>query len=459
MARWHSCNVLEVGNESRRIWQFVASKDAFALDHEETIPAGAALPDNLIGKNWRSLWQRGLNIAWLPPDKVFLRVAHLPASDFAETLAIVELQLEKISPLPVTQIVWSVHVLPQSQDQLQAVVIVIVARSLVEEFLGQLEGQGYLADRLELPLLDELLTTPINGDGAWIYFAAGREKTIGLVAWWYEGVLRNLGLVHPPTGERRGEVLKEQLAQMTWAGELEGWLTSAPRWHLVADDATAAEWQPIFDQWQGQPLEIVAPLPLPELAASTAKRSARTSAETNLIPAEFPKRYRQQFVDRLWMRGLMAVGAVYLVGLAVYFGALTVLNYRYNGVVNKVTGLGRSYTNAINLKTRYDVLKDRQELRSAALDCWKVTAELLPEDVSLAGLDLKGGRTLTLNGVAPSDKVGLVTDFYEVMRKTVVNGRPIFDKDRGITPSYRQNPDGKSVTWSFNCELLRAEAR
>src|SRR6185503_8606981 len=110
MARWQSCNVLEVGNESRRIWQFVASKDTFARDHEETIPAGAALPDNLIGKNWRSLWQRGLNIAWLPPDKVFLRVAHLPASDFAETLAIVELQLEKISPLPVTQIVWSVHV-------------------------------------------------------------------------------------------------------------------------------------------------------------------------------------------------------------------------------------------------------------------------------------------------------------------------------------------------------------
>ena len=28
----------------------------------------------------------------------------------------------------------------------------IVSRNEVEEFLGQLEGQGYLADRLELPL-------------------------------------------------------------------------------------------------------------------------------------------------------------------------------------------------------------------------------------------------------------------------------------------------------------------
>ena len=84
MARWHSCNVLQVADESRHIWRFVTSKDAFALDHEEAIPAGAALPDNLIGKNWRSLWQRNLNIAWLPPEKVFLRVAHLPVSDFKE---------------------------------------------------------------------------------------------------------------------------------------------------------------------------------------------------------------------------------------------------------------------------------------------------------------------------------------------------------------------------------------
>jgi hypothetical protein len=252
MARWHSCNVLHVGDETRQVWQFDASKDDFILDREQTIPAGAALPDHLIGKNWRSLWQRKLNIAWLPSERVFLRVMHLPVSDFAETLAIVDLQLEKISPLPVTQIVWSVHVLPQVADKLQTVVVVIVARNLVEEFLGQLEGQGYLADRLELPLLDQLLATPITGDGAWIYLGGAGDKTNGLVAWWYGGVLRNLGLVHLPAGERRGEVLKEQLSQMTWAGELEGWLTSPPRWFLVVDDATAADWQPILSQWPGR---------------------------------------------------------------------------------------------------------------------------------------------------------------------------------------------------------------
>jgi hypothetical protein len=459
MARWHSCNVLQVGEESRHVWQFDASKDEFTLDREQIIPAGAALPDNLIGKSWRSLWQRKLNIAWLPPEKVFLRVLHLPASDFAETLAIVELQLERISPLPVTQIVWNFHVLPQLADKLQTVVVSIVARDLVEEFLGQLEGQGYLADRLELPLLDQLLATPITGDGAWIYFTGAKEATAGLAAWWYGGVLRNIGLLHLPAGERRGDVLIEQLSQMTWAGELEGWLTSPPSWFLVADDATAAGWQSIFRQWREQSLEILPPLPSAKLAALTAQRSATAKSEANLIPAEYPKRYRQQFVDRLWMRGLVAIGTTYMVGLAIYFGALTVLNYRYDQVAHEVTGLGQSYTNAINLKARAQVLKDRQELKSAALDCWKKSAELLPEDVSLEGLDLQGGKTLTLNGVAPSDKFNLVADFYEALRKVAVNGQPMFAKDKGASPGSTLSADRKSISWRFSCELARAEEK
>ena len=168
----------------------------------------------------------------------------------------VELQLEKLSPLPVTQIVWSIQVLPQQVDNLQSVIVVIVARDLVEEFLGKLEGQGYLADQLELPMLDQLLATPVNGDGAWIYAGQSGGKFTALVAWWYGGALRNLGLLHVPAAENRDAMLKEQLTQMAWAGEVEGWLTSAPRWHLVADEATAADWQPMFRSWLGQPVEL-----------------------------------------------------------------------------------------------------------------------------------------------------------------------------------------------------------
>ena len=57
----------------------------------------------------------------------------------------------------------------------------IVARNVVEEFLGQLEGHGYLADRLELSLLDQLQATPIVEDGAWIYPQVKDGKATALV--------------------------------------------------------------------------------------------------------------------------------------------------------------------------------------------------------------------------------------------------------------------------------------
>src|SRR5262249_9601617 len=159
----------------------------------------------------------------------------------------------------------------------------------------KLEGQGYLADALELPALDQLRATAVTEDGVWIYPEAVGGRNAGLAAWWYGGVLQNLDLVTLSGG------LSEQLTQMAWAGELEGWLTAAPRYHLVTSSPAAAEWQSLLQCNIDQPLQVVEGLPPARLAAATAKRAARTSDSANLLPAEFSTRYQQQFYDRLWM--------------------------------------------------------------------------------------------------------------------------------------------------------------
>src|SRR5271170_448932 len=134
MARWHSCNILQTAPDANRLWQFDAKSGA--LDRETSSATGQPLPAaNSTVKSWTSLWQPKLNIAWLPPENVFLRVIELPKSSIGETLSMVELQLEKISPLPVTQIVWTLQVLAQSSaENLQTVIVVIVERKVVEEF-------------------------------------------------------------------------------------------------------------------------------------------------------------------------------------------------------------------------------------------------------------------------------------------------------------------------------------
>jgi len=453
----HSCNVLQAAAETRQLWQFGAQDGGFVLGRQQTSVPGVALPKNLVAKSWRSLFQRKLNVAWLPSEQVFLRVAHLPRSDFSETLAMVELQLEKLSPMPVTQVVWSIHVLPHAQESLQTVIVLIVARDVVEEFLGKLEGQGYQADRLELPLLDQLQATSITEDGAWIYPQSRSGQNSALVAWWYDGVLQNLDLVTLPTAPQSPS-LKEQMLQMAWAGEMDGWLKSPPHWHLVADAAAAAQWGPALREALEQPVAMAPPLPGAELAALTARRAAHSDPRASLLPLEYSTRYQQQFVDRLWMRGLTAVLGLYLLGLAVYGVALGFATFRTRGVESRVTALGVQYTNSVQLKQRYQVLKDGQELKYAALECWNMVARYLPDTAVLEQMNFVDGKRLTLNGTANKDQTKELYDFEAALRRaTLTNGEAIFDPTKVDHVQYRAQVQAGTVQWNFSLELKRVE--
>jgi hypothetical protein len=331
----------------------------------------------------------------------------------------------------------------------------MVERSVVEEFLGRLEGQGFLADRLELPLLDQLQTTAITEDGAWIYPEAVGGKTTALVAWWYHGVLQNLDLLAMPSSNKP-EALREQLMQMAWAGELEGWLSGPPEWHLVADVA-AAEWEPALRSGLEEPIEVLTPRPARELAALTARRSAHTEPRANLMPAEFTIRYHQQFIDRLWMRGLLALGALYLMGVAVYMLNLGYASIRTDNVEKEAALLGPTYTNAIQLRDRLKVLNEREDLKFAGLDCWSTTARLLRENMTLDSMNFSEGRRLTLAGTAPGDATKTLYDFEGDMRKATIRGQPLFDANKGESIQFRVQ--GATASWTLSLELKRSEVQ
>ena len=464
MARWNSCNILHVAPDAKRLWQFDAKGGGFVLDREQRVPHAEALPAKGVAKQWSSLWQPKLNVAWLPLENVFLRVVELPTSNFEETQSMVELQLEKISPLPVTQIVWTLHVLGTHQspakadgtaESLQTVVVVIVERSVVEEFLGRLESDGYLADRLETPMLDQLETVAANEDGAWLFpFSLGGQNA-ALVAWWCGGALRNLSLVTLPVAGDRAKELKEQLAHIAWSGELEGWLTAPPKWHLSADPVNATEWENVLHAALGEPVQVVAPPAPAELAARTAKRAA-AAGKSSLLPVEFTTRYHQQFVDRLWLRALAYTGIAYAVLVAIYFGAVAVLGFQTSRIEGQVTALNGGYTTAMQLKARNEVLKERQLLKYAALDCWQLVAQELPSGISLQRSSFVDGRKVSLNGQVGSDAIPNIINFYDKLRKVKLNGLPVFDPNSGEQLTYRQA--GNQVSWNFSLELLHPEA-
>jgi hypothetical protein len=466
----HLCNILHLGENARELWQFNLTGNNENLTAENRSLASTPLPSALVAKSWRSLWQRKLNIAWLPADQVYLRVVQLPACADDELQSMVELQLEKLSPIPVTQIVWSLEVVPSAPQQatpaptaepsgdtppaapppMQTVIVVIVARNLVEAFLGQLENQGFLADRLEFPALHHLLTLPVEADGVWIYPKIIEGKNIFLAAWWTRGVLQYIALLTLPSDHRWSDCLKDHMNQMAWSGEAEGWLGSKLGCHLIADPETAAVWEPILTDWLGEAPQVIPPLPARDLAALDARRLMKRESRVNLMPAEHTARYRQQYTDRLWMRGLGAVVILYLIGVLVYLGALEVLKYQYNRMQKQVKALAPDYQKTLQLRARVHVYQQRQDLKYTALDCWRVVSELIPEDLALESLSFQRGK-LVVSGMVPADQVTKVNEFNQAMISATIEGRRVFNKVG--SPNSQTGAGGQTYSWNFTCEL------
>ncbi len=193
-------------------------------------------------------------------------------------------------------------------------------RSFVEEYLGELEGMGFLPDRLECAALDELLATKINEDGVWLF--PGEMASPSLVAWQTGGILQNLTLLSLPAGPERGELLTSQLQQLAWAAELEGWLTAPPVVHLVAKPAEAVYWEPILREFTEHPVDIRPPVGHARLAAFWRRTLHCRRRQFQSFAEGICDALPQQFVDGLWMRGVFVVVGIYLAGVLAYFGAL-----------------------------------------------------------------------------------------------------------------------------------------
>jgi len=233
------------------------------------------------------------------------------------------------------------------------------------------------------------------------------------------------------------------------------WPGSSPLWpELATVTDLAAAWEPALKEFAGTSIELREPLSPDKLAAL----SAGSGTIMNLVPEESTVRYRQQFIDRLWMRGLAAVGLVYLIGVLGYLGALKVMEFKKGSVVNQVAALTAGYNNALQLKARVQVLQDQYNLKFAALDSWKAMSEVLPEEMTLSSLAFQRGRKLVLFGSVPSEQQGKVTEFNAALSKALVNGQQLFTNvtTRSIqAPSPGQGT--RPATWSIDCELKRVE--
>ncbi|MCX6881334.1 MAG: hypothetical protein NTV12_02310 [Verrucomicrobia bacterium] len=452
----HTCNVVHVSPTGRQFWQFGVDKGNPSLKTTLAVGLGSSLPLKLVGKDWHTLYQPRLNLACLPSEKVFLRVVQLPTTDTAEIASMLEFQIEKLSPVPISQMVWSYALLPSSVEAKSTdVITAMVERDYVEGSVKQLETEGYFPDRIELPQLDQLLARLPDQDGVWLYPSTELGNLFCLAAWWYGGMLRNLQMIQLPSGCDQGLLLQDQLLKAAWAGEVEGWLNFPLQCLVVGDESVQNTWLPLLKDWVETPVEVRSTFSRSELAEFTARRAIRHEHALNLLPVEFADKYRQTFVDGLWMRALGVVFGVYLLGVLGYFGMLQFRGIQQGQVEGKINSLKVSYTNALQLKEQVAILQDQYNLKYASMDCLRVASELLPPEMTMTWLVFSKGQTMELHGNVPSDQASKLSDYNDALRQATAGDQAMFS--RVSPPTSTTRPGASGVSWTFTCELNRAE--
>ncbi|MBX3748101.1 MAG: hypothetical protein KF833_22565 [Verrucomicrobiae bacterium] len=454
-SRIHGCNVLVDLAGRTRWWSFAGSEARPAGSFEQAVDQ--PLPARAVGKGWSQLIRPRLNIAWLHESPVFVQLVHLPTDDPAEVPAMLELQIEKLSPMPVGQVVWSHEVLPQRGPAGLPVLLLVAERDGVESLLSRLEGRGFLVDRIETPLLTLLARTTFPRDGAYVFLFRLGERPVCLAGWVAEGALRVLNRVNFTDDDRWAKQVSEELHRLAWAGELEGWAGPFREAHLVADEGTLGEWREPIERALGMTVHGIPSPGDAVLAGFCAGRAAKGQGQGNLLPSEFAARYRQQQTDRLWMGGLGAVFGAYLVAVLLYFGAVEVQKFRYEKLAQEVASVSAGFTNTLRIRAQAQVLQETVNLRFAALDCWLATVESMPEELALESLAFSGGQSVVISGNAPVDQEPRITEFWAALRRKVVGNTNLFSEVQ-LRPTVVRSVRGQQqIQWSFHCRLQRQE--
>ncbi|MDE2656764.1 MAG: hypothetical protein OSB61_04795 [Verrucomicrobiota bacterium] len=460
--KWSSCNLLEPATEGSRLCQFSVSSKKVKLSGDLRVADLIELPAKVVGKDWSDLLSRKLNIATLPPEKVFLRVVELPECEPDELLPMVEFQIEDLSPLPMAQAVWSAEAVPGSTgtEGNQTVLVMIAERGVVGDRLDELEAANYLADRVEVPLLRELVPSEPREDGAHIQLVQGADSVLALVSWWFDGRLRDVNSFNLPDTAASRDELVEKINSVALAGEVAGWMPDEPACHLAKRGDVAADWNTALAKCFGR-IREVEPMSEVELATAAVEFTARTTAP-GLMLEDYSARNRQRFQDGLWMQGIKGAVALMLIGLCFFFAYGSWLQSDLDDLNQQVKVQGLQYTNALSLKAKMQTLKKQEALKTAALNAWSEVAIGLPGELKFTQLMFSSDRTLEGNtsrklrivGTADDGKETFIDDYNLVLARMEVKGREGQKLFSSVSPGpSRKDPRKKLTTWSVECKF------
>lgn len=365
---------------------------------------------------------KGFRSVALTTERALLRVVDLPTTDPAEMPDMVELQVEKISPFSLDQVVLS-HETLSEQGPVSRVLMASVQREVIEQAAAPFEAAGHLPNRVDLDVLGwwELIRDAghVPDQGRQAYLLLDQEGTELVVT--QDGVpvlFRALGGHEYSDEQAWFEELADEAAYTLAALESEWGLM--PVNHLQCWHWGEQAPRPLFDlisKETGLTISAERFESLPCLSEGLARRAAREGTPPlNLALPEWALGRRSKRTRRHVAIGVSALLAVWaLVILSLFF---LVRQGRTSTQTMEVSAQ-RKETDAgevRRLKGRVDALEKRLDRRYSALECLREISVLLPAEVEISTFMYKKSSDVSIRGQAPATTP--VHNFVEGMEKS-----------------------------------------
>lgn len=392
-------------------------------------PRGAEAPP--LAGAWKHPERRpeGLLSLAAPGDRALMRVLDLPTEDRSEVPSMVELQIDKISPFPVDNLLYSYEVLLE-RPGLTRVLVAGMPREDVDKLVAPLREAGRLPARVDLSLMGwwRLLRDRLEvaGDGRCLALVIEPGETACLAA---EGgspiLLRSL----PPLGadESSARELADEVAFTLTTLDRE-WGPSANTRVLVfhLGDAPSA-WITLLQQATGRSVDarpLDAAVPLSEGMALRAWEQAEAGG-LNLAAPEWKERATARRMQRRLLAAVGAVAGLWLLAVGGFLAADRMDQQRVARLKERLQKLKAPTQHVREVKERVESLRQYGDRTHSAIECLREVCVVLPPGVELSSFTYKKGENVSMRGSAEAANASKVYDFLEGLQRS-----PIF---QGIT--------------------------
>jgi Tfp pilus assembly PilM family ATPase len=357
-------------------------------------------------------------------EDVFCQSLRLPTTQADELKQMLDLQIDTLTPLPLEDVVYSFEPLEKTDTDTK-VLVAVARKAAVNERVGALEAAGLEAEVVAVDTLaafhglvrrdvlprDEKLNVfvlfTVSAANVVVYSHGSPVTVRSIVAG--EGIL---------SSAENKAALREELTRTLVAAEAEMPKCETGRMTFATwSERLRAEVEELARTWSDRAEFLSngsAPSPALSLCVETATEEA---VRLNLLPDEWRQRRRTARFRKTLIRAAIAVGAVYLLAVAVFLTMMGIRRAQLSRVESEIKKHGGEFTDARQLHRLLFEMQKQIDPKYSALEVLRQVSALMPADNSLklASFDFKKDATVKLRGQTAS--AGTATEFISRLEK------------------------------------------